>query len=89
MLVIELIGHVAKPFALMVRLFANMAGGHAVLYVMFGFTFIFQSYALGVIVATPGSTAIMFLELLVACIQAYVFTMLVTVFLNGAVNPEH
>jgi F0F1-type ATP synthase membrane subunit a len=89
MLVVELVGHFAKPFALAVRLFANMTGGHAVLYVMFGFGFVFKSWIIAAVVSVPSATAIMFLELMVAAIQAYVFTMLTTVFLQGSVNPEH
>jgi F0F1-type ATP synthase membrane subunit a len=89
MLVVELVGTFAKPFALAVRLFANMTGGHAVLYVMFGFGFVFKSYLIAAFVSVPASTAILFLELMVAAIQAYVFTMLTTVFLQAAVHPEH
>lgn len=89
LLCIEIIGHMAKPFALCVRLFANMTGGHAVLYVMIGFTFLFKSFLVGFFFSVPASFAIMLLELLVAGIQAFIFTMLVTVFLQGAVNPSH
>ncbi|MDF1665691.1 MAG: F0F1 ATP synthase subunit A [Planctomycetota bacterium] len=89
MLVVELVGHLAKPFALAVRLFANMTGGHAVLYVMIGFGFVFKSHIIAAVVAVPASTAVMFLELLVAGIQAYVFTMLTTVFLQASIHPEH
>ena len=89
MLGVELVGHLAKPFALAVRLFANMTGGHAVLYVMIGFGFVFKSHIIALFVAVPAATAVMFLELLVAGIQAYVFTMLTTVFLQASIHPEH
>lgn len=69
MLGIELVGHMAKPFALAVRLFANMTGGHAVLYVMFGFGFFAKSYLVAMIVSIPASFAITMLELMVAVIQ--------------------
>src|SRR5262245_26951209 len=75
MIVVELVGHVAKPFALMVRLFANMTGGHAVLYAFVGLVLIFQSYALGP-VSVALAIPIYLLELFVAFVQAYVFTFL-------------
>lgn len=88
MFLIEIIGHLAKPFALTVRLFANMTGGHAVLYAFVGLAMLMNTYWLG-----PASIAaaipIYLLEIFVAFIQAYVFTFLVTVFLAAAVHPEH
>lgn len=86
--VIELFGHVAKPVALTIRLWANMTGGHAVLYAFLGLIFIFQSYAIGP-VSVACATGVYLLEIFVAFIQAYVFTFLVTVFLGAAVHPEH
>ena len=88
MIVVEIVGHIAKPFALTVRLFANMTGGHAVLYAFVGLVIIFQSFALGP-VSVLAAIPIYMLELFVAFIQAYVFTFLVTVFLGAAVHPEH
>jgi len=88
LLVIEIIGHMAKPFALTVRLFANMTGGHAVVYVLIGTIFMFQTVLVAPI-SIGATVAIYFLELLVAAIQAFVFTILVTVFLQGAIHPEH
>jgi F-type H+-transporting ATPase subunit a len=88
MIPVELVGIIAKPFALTVRLFANMTGGHAVLYAFVGLVLIFQSWALGP-VSVLAAIPIYMLELFVAFIQAYVFTFLVTVFLGAAVHPEH
>ncbi len=88
MIVVELVGHVVKPIALMIRLFANMTGGHAVLYAFVGLVLIFQSWALGP-VSVALAIPIYLLELFVAFVQAYVFTFLVTVFLGAAVHPEH
>jgi F-type H+-transporting ATPase subunit a len=88
MLVVEIVGHVAKPFALTIRLAANMTGGHAVLYGFLGLIFIFESYYVGP-VSVAFATGVYLLEILVAFIQAYVFTFLVTVFLGAAVHPEH
>jgi F-type H+-transporting ATPase subunit a len=69
------------------RLWANMLGGHAVLYAIVGLVFVSGLKAAGVAVA--GGVAIMVLEIFVAFLQAYVFTFLVAVFLSGAVAPAH
>lgn len=91
--VIELFGIFTKPFALMVRLFANMMGGHAIILSLT--CVIFITCQLGAVIGTP-LTIVSFimmvfmncLELLVAFIQAYVFTMLSAVFI-GLAHPEH
>lgn len=91
--VIELFGIFTKPFALMVRLFANMMGGHAIILSLS--CVIFITCQLGAVIGTP-LTLVSFvmmifmncLELLVAFIQAYVFTMLSAVFI-GLAHPEH
>lgn len=88
MFVIECFSHVIKPAALMIRLWANMLGGHAVLYAMLGMIFLFGSAWVG-LVSVPVGVAVYFLELFVAFLQAYVFTFLVTVFLGAAVHPDH
>lgn len=90
--VIELFGIFTKPFALMVRLFANMMGGHAIILSLT--CVIFITCQLGAVIGTP-LTIVSFimmifmncLELLVAFIQAYVFTMLSAVFI-GLAHPE-
>ena len=84
---IELIGKLAKPFALAVRLFANMTAGHALVLALIGLIFTFQSYAVG-FAAAPMATAIMVLELFVAFLQAFVFTLLTSVFI-GLMRAEH
>lgn len=84
---IELIGKLAKPFALAVRLFANMTAGHALVLALIGLTFTFQSYAVGV-AASSMAVGIMVLELFVAFLQAFVFTLLVSVFI-GLMRAEH
>lgn len=91
--VIELFGIFTKPFALMVRLFANMMGGHAIILSLT--CVIFITCQLGAVIGTP-LTIVSFvmmvfmncLELLVAFIQAYVFTMLSAVFI-GLAHTEH
>jgi F-type H+-transporting ATPase subunit a len=84
---IELIGKLAKPFALAVRLFANMTAGHALVLALIGLIFTFRSYAVGG-AAVPMATAIMLLEIFVAFLQAYVFTLLTSVFI-GLMREAH
>jgi F-type H+-transporting ATPase subunit a len=84
---IELIGKVVKPFALCLRLFANMTAGHFVILALLGLIFIFASWGVAV-----GSVAfvlfMMLLELLVAFLQAYIFALLTSVFI-GLMQHEH
>jgi F-type H+-transporting ATPase subunit a len=84
---IEIIGKLAKPFALAVRLFANMTAGHVVVLALIGLTFFFQSAFVG-IAAAGMATGIMLLELFVAFLQAFVFTLLTSVFI-GLMRAEH
>ena len=84
---IELIGKLAKPFALAVRLFANMTSGHVLVLALIGLTFLFQSWAVG-IAASALATGVMLLELFVAFLQAFVFTLLTSVFI-GLMRAEH
>jgi F-type H+-transporting ATPase subunit a len=84
---IEIIGKLAKPFALAVRLFANMTAGHVVVLALIGLTFFFQSVLVGVLAAAM-ATGIMLLELFVAFLQAFVFTLLTSVFI-GLMRAEH
>jgi F-type H+-transporting ATPase subunit a len=84
---IELIGKLAKPFALAVRLFANMTAGHALVLALIGLTFTFHSYVVGG-VASVMATLVMLLELFVAFLQAFVFTLLTAVFI-GLMRAEH
>lgn len=84
---VEIIGKLSKPFALAVRLFANMTAGHVLVLALIGLTFLFQSYVVGV-GASVLATAIMLLELFVAFLQAFVFTLLTAVFI-GLMRAEH
>jgi F-type H+-transporting ATPase subunit a len=84
---IELIGKLAKPFALAVRLFANMTSGHVLVLALIGLTFLFKSYSVG-LGASLLATGVMVLELFVAFLQAFVFTLLTSVFI-GLMRAEH
>lgn len=93
--VIEVIGLFTKPFALTVRLFANMTGGHAILLVLFGFLYGVKNANSGLL-GVPSTIAsfgfilfIMLFEVLVALIQAYIFTVLTAIFTSLAVAEEH
>jgi F-type H+-transporting ATPase subunit a len=91
---VEIIGLVAKVFALAVRLFANMIAGHILLAVLLSFIMAAgsQSTGLGLGVAVPvvlGSVAINLLELFVAFLQAFIFTFLTTLFIGMSVVLHH
>jgi len=93
---IEIIGMFVKPFALTMRLAANMTGGHiailAILSFMAIFAEMFNSATTGMGVAlfsVPLATAISGLEIIVVLVQAYVFTLLSAVFIGMAINVHH
>ena len=93
---IEIIGMFVKPFALTMRLAANMTGGHiailAILSFMAIFAEMFHSTMTGIGVALfsiPLATAISGLEIIVVLVQAYVFTLLSAVFIGMAINVHH
>ncbi len=88
MAVVELLGLFTKPFALAVRLFANMTAGHIVILSLLGLIFILQTYFVAP-VSVAFALFIYMLEILVALIQAYIFTMLSSLFIGMAVHQEH
>ncbi len=88
MIPIEVMGLFIKPFALCIRLFANMTGGHIVILALIGLVFLFQSYAIG-IGSVMFTVAIMLLEILVAFIQAYIFVMLTSIFMGLGMQSGH
>ncbi|MEM8882994.1 MAG: F0F1 ATP synthase subunit A, partial [Planctomycetota bacterium] len=92
---IEVIGLITKPFALMVRLFANMTAGHAIIAVLLMFMFGMNEWR-GAVVEVAGTFAsfafllfMMLFETLVALIQAFIFTILTAIFMSVAVSEEH
>jgi F-type H+-transporting ATPase subunit a len=93
---IEIMGLFVKPFALTMRLAANMTGGHiallALLSLMAIFGEMFQSTAAGIgvaLISVPMSAAIAGLEIIVVLVQAYVFTLLTSVFIGMAIHVHH
>lgn len=88
MIIVELIGLVSKPFALMIRLFANITAGHIIVLSLVCLIFIFGTLA----VAPVSILFVIFmdcLELLVAFLQAYIFTLLSSLFISLAVEEAH
>ena len=90
---VELVGKIVKPFALTLRLFANMTAGHFVILVLLGLIFVFGAappvIRYGVAVGAVALTLfMMMLELLVAFLQAYIFALLTSVFI-GLMRHEH
>lgn len=94
---IEIIGMFVRPFALTMRLAANMTGGHIAILAIVSFVFIFTGLfnsaiagiGVGALVAVPLAVAISSLEIIVIIVQAYVFTMLTAVFIGMAINVHH
>jgi F-type H+-transporting ATPase subunit a len=85
--VVELIGMIVKPVALTIRLFANITAGHIIILSLVGLIFVFKTLA----ISPVSALFILFmdcLELLVACLQAYIFTMLSSLFIGMAIQ-EH
>jgi len=83
---VEIIGKFTKPFALTIRLFANMIAGHVIILALIGLIFLFGWFI--AIAAVPMALFIMFLEILVAFIQAFVFSLLAAVFI-GQIRAAH
>lgn len=85
---IELLGTFIKPFSLMIRLYANITAGHVVLMSIIGMMFIFKNW-IGSPLSFGLAFALSLLELLVAALQAYIFTMLSALYFGSAVEEHH
>ncbi len=88
MIPVEFLGLFTKPFALAIRLFANMTAGHIVILALLGLIFILKT-AFVAPVSVAFALFIYLLEILVALIQAYIFTMLSSLFIGMAVHQDH
>ena len=94
---IEVMGMFVKPFALTMRLAANMTGGHIAVLAILSFVFIFTEMfesamagiGVGLAVSVPLAVGINALEIIVVLVQAYVFTLLSSVFIGMAINVHH
>lgn len=88
MIPVEVLGLFTKPFALTIRLFANMLAGHIVIFFLLGLIFMLGHPAVA-LVSVPFALGIYLLELFVAFVQAYVFTMLSALFIGMGVAMGH
>jgi len=94
---IEVLGMFVRPFALTMRLAANMTGGHIAILTILSFVFIFTEifgkavagYGVGLAVSVPLAVGISLLEMIVVLVQAYVFTLLSAVFIGMAIHAHH
>lgn len=88
MVPIEVIGILTKPFALMIRLFANITAGHIIILSLISLIFVFKSIFIAPV--SVGFVLFMYtLELLVALLQAYIFTLLSALFIGQAIEEHH
>lgn len=85
---IELLGTIIKPFALMIRLYANITAGHVVIMSIIGMIFLFQNW-IGSSLSLLLAFVLAILELLVAALQAYIFTVLSALYFGMAVEEHH
>jgi F-type H+-transporting ATPase subunit a len=94
---IEIMGMLVRPFALTMRLAANMTGGHIAILAMLSFVFLFAELAgqavagigVGLLFSVPLAVGIMALEIIVVLVQAYVFALLSAVFIGMAIHVHH
>jgi F-type H+-transporting ATPase subunit a len=93
---IEILGMLVRPFALTMRLAANMTGGHIAILAILSFVFIFTQMAgsavgmgVGLVFSVPLAVGISALEIIVVLVQAYVFTLLTAVFIGMAIHAHH
>ena len=94
---IEIMGMFVRPFALTMRLAANMTGGHIAILAILSFVFLFAEMfgraiagvGVGLAVSVPLAVGISSLEIIVVLVQAYVFTLLTAVFIGMAIHVHH
>ncbi len=94
---LEIIGMLVRPFALTMRLAANMTGGHIAILAILSLVFVFAQMmqtslagvGVGVVFSLPLAVAISMLEIIVVLVQAYVFTLLSAVFIGMAIHAHH
>lgn len=89
MIPIEIMGMFTKPFALTVRLFANMIAGHIIILSFFNLIFAMGKMPYLAVLPFAGAVAISAFEIFVAFLQAFIFTFLSTIFIYQAVHPDH
>jgi F-type H+-transporting ATPase subunit a len=85
MIPVELVGILTKPFSLMVRLFANITAGHIIILSLLGLIFVAKNIAASIVII-PFALFMNFIELMVAILQAYIFTLLSAMYIGSAVE---
>lgn len=88
MVPIEIIGLFIKPISLMIRLFANITAGHIILISIIGIVFVLKTSVVGFF-TVPFGVFMFFLKLMVAFLQAYIFTLLSSIYFGAAVEDGH
>lgn len=88
MVPVEILGMFTKPFALMIRLFANITAGHILVLSLLGLIYVFNSVAIAPL-SLAFAVFIGLIELLVAFIQAFIFTILSALFIGLAIEEHH
>jgi len=87
MLLIEIISHIARPFSLAVRLFANMTAGHLVILVFISMIFMISAFITPVSVVM--AVVMMAFEIFVCVLQAFIFAILASIYISLALHAEH
>jgi F-type H+-transporting ATPase subunit a len=85
---IEILSHVMRIFALMIRLFANMLAGHMMILALIGLIFLFRTFFLAP-ASVGASAAVYLLEIFIAFVQAFIFTFLTALFIGMGVHEHH
>jgi F-type H+-transporting ATPase subunit a len=88
MIPVEILGQFTKPFALCIRLYANMTAGHLVILSFLALIFVMKTFVI-VPVSIGFALFINILEIFIAFLQAYIFTMLTALFMGMSLHPEH
>lgn len=86
---IELVSMFVKPFALTMRLAANMTAGHAAIIAIMSLIFVFKSALIGMFFSLPLMIGLSLLEIIVCFVQAYVFSLLSSIFIGMAIHVHH
>ena len=88
MIPVEILGQLTRPFALCIRLYANMTAGHLVILSFLALIFVMESVIIAP-VSVGFALFINILEVFIAFLQAYIFTMLTALFMGMSIHPEH
>ncbi len=88
MVPVEIIGIFIKPLALTIRLFANITAGHVLVLSLIGLIFIFKN-SIVAFAAVPFTVFISLIELLVGFLQAFIFTLLASLYIGTAMAEQH